>query len=545
MKTFLLLALLVTLSSFGEILSAKGMRQVGHVSHQPREILRAVGRAVRNRWLMLSICCLAGSFFTFLSLLSYADLSYVVPLTAVSYITNTVGAKLLLKEKISRGRWAGTMLVASGVAIISLPAKFETGAVGLAMSLFNSLLAALSPSSGALSFSSPLSGWLVFALRLTLLVCVVASIVYYAIAVAGGLSWARDRRRQRALGTDFTPPISILIPVRGVDDEAYENFASFCRQDYPDYQIVFGVRDADDPAVAVIRKLLADFPARHIELVISPAEIGHNAKVSNLQNMLARVANDYLIIVDSDIRVGGDYLRRVVAPLRASGVGMVTCLYRGAGARTFAARLENVGIAATFGPEVVSARLLEGITFALGSTIVMRRELLERIGGFRAVADYLADDFLLGNRVAATGLEIVLSDYVVEHVSGPQTLRAMINHQLRWGRAVRVSRPKGYAGLILTYGTTTSLLLAATLGFSAFGWAMAGVAYAVRLLAAWVVGGVMMRDGALARNFWMIPLRDWLGCGVWAAGFSGNRIQWRGTTFRVLRGGKIEPIAEA
>jgi ceramide glucosyltransferase len=545
MKTFLLLALLVTFSSVGEILSAKGMRQVGDVSHRPREILRAVGRAVRNKYLFLSVCFLALSFFTFLSLLSYADLSYVVPLTAVSYITNTVGAKLLLKEKISRSRWAGTLLVAAGVAVISLPAAVETAAVSLTARLTQALLAALSPSGAALSAATPLSSRLAFGLRAALLALVLASVAYYALALIGAWGWARDRRRQRALGGDFTPPVSILIPVRGADAETYETFAGFCRQDYPDYEIVFGVRDADDPAVAVVRKLQADFPSRRVGLVVSPAEIGPNAKVSNLQNLSARAAHDLFVIADSDIRVGGDYLRRVVAPLRRPGVGMVTCLYRGTLARTFAARLENVGISASFGPEVVSARQLEGVKFALGSTIALRREALEQIGGFRAVADYLADDFRLGNRVAAAGHKIILSDCVVEHVAGPETARTLLGHLLRWNRAVRVSRPKSYAGLVVTYGTTTSLLLLAALNFSAFGWAVLALTYALRLAAAWAVGVRLLGDRTLRRDFWMVPLRDWIGFGVWAAGFVGDHVRWRGTTFRVRRGGKIEPVAGA
>jgi ceramide glucosyltransferase len=545
MKTFLLLALLVTFSSLGEILSAKGMRQVGHVSHRPREILSAAGRAARNKYLFLSVFFLALSFFTFLSLLSYADLSYVVPLTAVSYITNTVGAKLLLKEKISRERWAGTLLVAAGVAIISLPSGVEAAAVRLFGYLAHAPLALVNPAGRALTAALPLGDWLLIALRLLLLALVLASIAYYALALAGAWSWARDRRRQRALGLNFTPPVSVMIPARGADAEAHETFARFCRQDYPDYQIVFGVRDADDPAVEVIRRLQADFPSRRIELVISPAEAGHNAKVSNLQNMSAHVAHDHLVIADSDIRVGSDYLRRVVAPLQDSSVGMVTCLYRGTLARTFAARLENVGLTSSFGPEVLSSRLLEGIKFALGSTIAVRRELLEQIGGFRAVADYLADDFLLGNRTAAAGYEVVLSDSVVEHVAGPRTFGAMLAHQLRWNRAVRVSRPRSYVGLVVTYGTTTSLLLLAALNFAAFGWWLAGLTYALRLTVAWVVGVGMLGDRELRRDFWLIPLRDWIGFGAWAACFVGDRVQWRGATFRVRRGGKIEPVAEA
>jgi ceramide glucosyltransferase len=224
---------------------------------------------------------------------------------------------------------------------------------------------------------------------------------------------------------------------------------------------------------------------------------------------------------------------------------MVTCLYRGVGPHTVGALLENIGISSTFAPEVVTARAVEGIKFALGSTILMRRALLERIGGFQAVADYLADDFLLGNYVAAEGFEVVLSDYIVEHISGPETLSGMLRHQLRWGRSTRISRPKGYAGLILTYGTATSLLLLLALKFSTFGWALFGVTLAVRLLVAWSFGVAGLKDRMLAKYFWLVPLRDVLGFGIWVASFVGDEIQWRGATFQVLPGGKIKPVEEA
>src|SRR5581483_2382342 len=399
MKTWLLLGALVVFSSLGEILSSRGMKQVGHISFRPGHLFESIARAVRNPSLIASIVCLAFAFFSFLALLSYADLSFVIPLTAVTYLTNTLGAKLWLKEKITTARLAGTLMVTFGVVIVTLPQNFEATIISSVNGFFQNLIAALTGGE-MLSAATPLTGWLLFALRAALLVCVIAAVVYYGISLVAGWLWSRDRRRQRALGTDFTPPVTILIPVRGADHNTHENFASFCRQDYPEFQIVFGVREADDPAVRVIRKLQGDFPARQIELVISPTEIGYNAKVSNLQNMYARAGHDLLIIVDSDIRVGPDYLRRVVAPMRRPGVGMVTCLYRGAGAETAAALVENIGISSTFSAEVVTARALEGIRFALGSTILTRRELLEKIGGFHAVADYLADDFLLGNYAA-------------------------------------------------------------------------------------------------------------------------------------------------
>jgi ceramide glucosyltransferase len=541
MKTLLLLASLIAFSSLGEILSARAMKQVGEVSFHPRKLARSLWRTLSNRTLLLAVICLALSFFSFLGLLSYADLSYVLPLTAISYVTNTIGAKLWLREEVSRGRWLGTLLVTVGVAVISLPDSFAAAALRTVSRLLSETMSALSPSGDLVLSRWSAGAWALFGLRALLFGCVIAAIVYYCFSLFAGWLWARDRRRQRALGTDFTPPVTIMIPVRGADAHTYENFASFCRQAYPEFQIVFGVREENDPAVAVIRKLQRDFPALQIELVISSAEIGYNAKVSNLQNMTARVTHDFLLIVDSDIRVGPDYLCRVMAPLKQARVGMVTCLYRGAQAQTLAARLENIGISSTFAAEVVTARALEGISFAFGSTILVRRELLERIGGFRAVADFLADDFLLGNQVAAAGYKIVLSDYVVEHISGAETFTTMLRHLLRWNRAMRISRPGGYAGLILTYGTATSLLLLVALKFSLFAWLIWSVTLIFRLLVAWCFGVVALEDRALIHNLILLPLRDLISFGVWIVSFTGDRIQWRGATFQVLPSGRIRP----
>lgn len=387
--------------------------------------------------------------------------------------------------------------------------------------------------------NSPIAFWAVLFIRIALLICVLAAIVYYGIALVGSLAWFADRRKQRALGLNFTPPATIFKPVRGADAEAYENFASFCRQDYPTFQIIFGVREASDPVVPIIQKLIANYPDHDIELVISDHEVGYNAKVSNLQNMAAVAKHDTLLIVDSDIRVQPDYLRRVIAPLQQDKVGMVTCLYRGANAQTFAALLENLGISSTFGAEVCSSRLLEGIKFALGSTIVIKRSVLDRIGGFPAVADYLADDFVLGNSTAKLGYEVVLSDCVVDHISGPDTLGSMLRHQLRWGRSTRISRPWGYRGLILTYGTATSLLSLPAWKFSGFAWWMFATTMFVRFLTAFVVGVIGLKDFVLARYFWLLPIRDLITFGVWLVSFVGDEIHWRGVNFRVLPSGKL------
>jgi ceramide glucosyltransferase len=551
MKTFLLLCSLVVGSSLGEILSAKGMRKVGDVSFRPKALIGSLGRMIRSPYLFAGVACLAVAFFSFISLISYADLSFIAPLTAVSYITNTMGARFFLKERISKGRWMGTLLVATGVAVISLDklveAFFKTRVIEWAGLVYTEI----APDEMINQAAAPVEFAALLALRAVLLACVIAGIVYYVIAAVAGLLWFADRRRQRALGLNYTPPVTIFKPVRGADAEAYENFASFLRQDYPEYQIIFGLRDESDPAIPIIRRLIADFPMRDIDLVVSPFEFGHNAKVSNLQNMYAKAKHDVLLIADSDIRVEPDYLRRVVAPLRPQSgspdgargrkpqVGMVTCLYRGTNAKTLAGLLENIGVSATFGPDVCSARALQGVKFAFGSTIAMRRETLERIGGFPALADYLADDFLLGNQAAKEGLEVVLSDCVVEHVSAPDTFAAMLRHQVRWARTVRVSRPWGYRGMIMTHGVATAALAALAWSFSSFAlWLLAATILA-RFLPLFIIGVYGLKDRALARYFWLAPIRDLIAFGVWAAGLVGDEIEWRGVKFRVTPNGKL------
>ena len=525
MKTVLLLATLILSSSLGEILSAKGMQKVGDVSLRPRAFLRSLWKMVRSPYLFAGVACMAVSFFSFISLLSYADLSFVVPLTAVAYITNTLGARFFLHERISRERWMGTLLVAFGVCLISISNRAET--------YFQN------------SWTHELTNYLTWALRVVLLLLVLAAMVYHLFAAVAGLLWFADRRRQRALGVDYSPPISILKPVRGADAGAYENFASFCRQDYPEFQIVFGVREESDPAIPIIRQLQREFPAVEIELVIDDRKIGHNAKVSNLYNLYSRAKHELLLIADSDIRVTPDYLRRVAAPMQEERVGMVTCLYRGEEATTLGGLLENIGISSTFGPEVCSSRALEGIAFALGSTIVLRRGLLEKLGGFAAIADYLTDDFVLGNWTAREGYEIILSDYVVAHISGPATMAEMLRHQVRWGRSIRIMRPWGYRGLILTYGTATSLLSLPLWDFSSFAWGLVGMMLLVRFLPVFLIGLHGLKDRVLARWFWLVPLRDLISFLIWLGSFRGNHIHWRGIDYRVLPDGKLEPVLDS
>jgi ceramide glucosyltransferase len=385
------------------------------------------------------------------------------------------------------------------------------------------------------------------ALNIALMAGAVAACVYYLLAGVAALVWLIAARRQRRLPA-FTPPVTMLKPLRGVETEAtevYESLASFCDLDYPKYQVLFVVKDSRDSAIAVVERLCAAFPHSDIALVVNETVHGFNSKVSNLINALPAAKHDVLLIADSDIRVAPDYLRRVVKPLQDEQVGMVTCMYRGVNAKTFGDLLENLGLAALFAPEVLMARMLQGVKFALGATIVMRRETLEAIGGFAAIADHLADDYELGYRVATQlNQRVVLSECIVDHVANAATLSDMFKHQLRWMRAVRVSRPAGYAGLIVTYGITTASLLLLVSGFASWAWKLWLVTVALRFASAGLAGVFTLRDYASLKWLWLLPLRELLACGFWVAGFFGDTINWRGERLRVMPGGRLAPLGK-
>ncbi len=269
-----------------------------------------------------------------------------------------------------------------------------------------------------------------------------SSSIYYLVCLWSAVNFLREREAGGgARPTQSLPPISILKPLKGTDPEIYESFRSHCLQDYPEYEIIFGVSDPDDPAIESVQELQAEFPNRRIQLMVCPKILGANVKVSNLTQMVSEVRYDHLIVNDSDIRVEPDYLRRVTAPLADSQVGTVTCLYRGVAGPTLGSRLEALGISTDFCASVLAARQLEGgIRFGLGSTLVLRRAELEKIGGFISLVDYLADDYELGKRIAALGLTVKLSEVVVETYLPSYRLKEFFAHQLRWARGVRDAR---------------------------------------------------------------------------------------------------------
>ncbi|GAB1542378.1 bacteriohopanetetrol glucosamine biosynthesis glycosyltransferase HpnI [Scytonema sp. NUACC21] len=340
---------------------------------------------------------------------------------------------------------------------------------------------------------------------------------------------------------DFHPPITILKPICGLDIDTYENFVSFCQQDYPKYQIIFSVRDEGDPSVEVVKKIINEFPEVDIRLVVSNRTIGTNLKVSNLANAQAEAKYSILLLADSDVRVGSDYLRRVVQPMRDPSVGVVTCLYRPL-VRGWVAMFEAVGISTEYHAGILVARKLEGMKFALGPTIAIRKTTLEAVGGFVAIADYLADDFQLGYLPARAGYKVVLSDYIIDHAIATESWSDLIDRQTRWNCCTRVSRPWGYLGLIFTHGTSTSLLFLIATSGSMFGWAVLLLTWSTRLLLAWVVGVNSLKDSVAKNCLWLVPLRDLISFGLWCYSFVGDTFEWRGQRLRLTRGGKLVPL---
>ncbi|MGC2694474.1 MAG: bacteriohopanetetrol glucosamine biosynthesis glycosyltransferase HpnI [Candidatus Angelobacter sp.] len=361
---------------------------------------------------------------------------------------------------------------------------------------------------------------------------------FYLLCIWSAGRFQREGRRPPA---GATPPVTILKPLRGVDPQMYESFRSHCVQDYPEYEIIFGVSEADDPAVQGVEQLIREFPKCKIRLMVCPEVLGNNRKTSNLVQMLAFARYDYILINDSDILVTPDYLRRIMAPFASSKVGMVTCPYRGIAAGTLGSKLESLGISTDFIAGVLAASQVEhGIHFALGSTLAMTREALDAIGGLRPLVDYLADDFELGYRIAKAGYEVVLADIVVETHLPAYSFRGFVQHQMRWARSTRDSRRLGYVGLLLTFGLPWAVFAVLLAPLSWWSWTVLVAAAVLRAAVALKVGVGVVHDAAVRRNLWLLPLRDLVAFWVWFASFADNKVHWRGDVF-ILKDGRIHP----
>ena len=373
-------------------------------------------------------------------------------------------------------------------------------------------------------------------------VLAVAGMGYFLAAILAARIFIAQRR---AAIPAFAPGVSILKSLKGLDPGMMDAFRSHCRQNYTgEYELLFGASSLDDPAVAAVEQLKLEFPALAIQLVECPARLGTNGKVSTLTQLATHARYDFLLINDSDITVSPRYLERVMAHFADAQTGMVTALYRGRAHQTLASRLEALGIATDFQAGVLLSKMLEGgLHYGLGSTLAVRREALEKLGGLITLVDHLADDYELGARIDGAGYRVVLSAEVVETAIPAYGWRGFVDHQLRWARTVRDARPGGYAGLLFTHGLAWALLNVLASGLSPVSLWLLGLSFFLRLALAMTVGAEVLGDHQVLPGLWLLPLRDVVAMGVWIAGFAGNTIVWRGQRF-VLEGGKLMKLDE-
>jgi ceramide glucosyltransferase len=407
-------------------------------------------------------------------------------------------------------------------------------------------------------------------------VLAVAGMGYFVAALMAARRFLRARRAPLA---DFAPDVSVLKSLKGLDPGMMDAFRSHCQQSYAgEVELLFGVASLEDPAVTAVEQLKAEFPERRIRLIECPEQLGTNGKVSTLVQLAEQASYPFLLVNDSDITVGPRYLEQVMAcfapaesssgakarvysdgvmrglnppppsessfsEIPAQEVGLVTALYRGRAHGTLASKLEALNIATAFQAGVLLSKWIEGgLHYGLGSTLAVRREALDKIGGFLPLVNHLADDYELGARVAQAGYRVALSVEVVETNIAPYGWRDFIDHQLRWERAVRESRPWGYAGLLFTHGLGWALVNALASGLSPLSLGLLGLSCLLRLALAVVMGDGVLGDRRVLPRLWLVPLCDLVAMGVWVAGFAGNTIVWRGERF-ALKDGKLEKAA--
>ena len=356
--------------------------------------------------------------------------------------------------------------------------------------------------------------------------------------VAAHRFFRRGRRAVRGLPC-VRPPVSVLKPLKGPGLDLEANLESFCRQDYPEYEIVFGVATADDPAVEVVRRIQRRFPERDIVLSVA-REPGANRKVANLVHMLRAAKYDVCVLSDADVRVEPDYLRAMVGPLANPAIGLTTSLYRGVGRFGAPSLIESLLINTDSIPMFITAEWVQGLKNAYGASVAFKREALDAIGGFRALVDYLADDYLLGAWIARAGWRLVLLPHVVETVLDSTTVADVWRHQLRWARTYRAQQPIGWFCSIVTHALLWGVLAVAVTGGSALGWTALAATATCRLVA---LHGIMRLLGErdTPRWLWLVPLKDLASSGVWLVSWLGRRVEWSGQALRIERDGRMVP----
>ena len=370
---------------------------------------------------------------------------------------------------------------------------------------------------------------------------------------AGMVLWAvpgylRERRAAEALMSarpGFTPPLTLLKPVHGTEPGLEAHLATFFEQDYPEYEILFCARSAEDAGLATARRVALKFPHIPAKFLVTGGEPDYiNAKVASLELMEANASHEILVISDSDVRVTPDYLRAIALPFADNNVGAMCCPYRGVAAEGgLWARLEAVGMSVEMTAGVLAAQMTEGMRFVLGPTMAFRRDAIKQMGGFKVTADYCADDFVLGNETFKLGRTVILSHHAIDHMVLNSRFADSMKHQVRWMKSTRFSRPRGHLGTALSFSMPFGLLCLAAmlwLGHPWWGIASLGWAVATRLALSIAVGGRVVNDRDWVGMFILYPLRDLMGFGFWAASYWGNRILWRGRVFELLPGGKMK-----
>jgi len=364
--------------------------------------------------------------------------------------------------------------------------------------------------------------------------------VYYAIVLYSAWRYFHEVAQKSSPNPTFLPPVSNLKPIRGLDPDAYENFASFCRQDYPNYEILFCVGDRNDPALPVIEKLARDFPEHRIRVLYGSGSSAPNDKVAKLARLVREAEHDTLVISDSDVRVEPGYLRRVVAPLADSSVGAVTCFYASSGEKTFADQLQTIGMISDFYAGILVARELDGVKFALGPTIVTTKERLVEVGGYEALENGPADDLLVGRLIAERGHRVELLPYTILAVADYASLAELLHKRLRWMVVMRHLRPWGHLGLIFTQGLAWSLAAVVAHPLAGVALGYLGGYLGMRTAITWLIGIHGLKQPGLWKRMPLVAAWDLLAFGIWVASFFRDTIRWRDAEY-YIRNGMLVP----
>jgi ceramide glucosyltransferase len=372
-----------------------------------------------------------------------------------------------------------------------------------------------------------------------------SSTIYLLMVLVGAFRFHQEAKsaRKRVLSLQSAlPPVTIFKPVHGMELRLEENLESFFQQDYPNFEIIIGARDAENAALRVAQAVAKKYPHVPSRIIISGPPALPNAKVFSLSKMISTSSNDFFVISDSDVKVGRDFLRNVIPPLLDPAIGLVTCLYKGVPAGDFWSLLEALGMSVEMPSGVVVADMIEGIRFALGPAVAIRREGLDKIGGIAATADYYSDDYVLGNKMWLAGYKVIFSHYFIEHVLTPRSLIRTLGDQLRWMKSTRYSRPLGHVGTGLTYAVPFGILgiiAALVLGRPFLGAVLICLALGNRFIQSIVVGWRLIGDSRSLYFSWLYPLRDLQGWLMWACSFTGRNFLWRGEKYRFTKNGRI------